>query len=372
MTASARHMNTDATSANPSETATITRTNRNSTIDLLRFVFIIAIVLFHQNERCCEIFVRGNLAVFFFFILSGYLAAKSIKRHNVDGSSLYGGCSSFMKRKVLAVHPEVILTSLAFVVVYLAENRPGLHAAISIPIKTFFSDILFLRMTGIEFSVGVGYGWYISSMLIGLLILYPLLRIKQNNMLLLTIGLLSLGYIKLSTGTLFPNFFEKISFTYAGNFIAIGGLSLGASISAVEIKSKVILKNSNAITLALLVICFYCFNTPFSPSDIPHTMDTLCLTSIFLLILVTTGCKKDSRERDPENPHWQRICLFLGRLSLPLYLIHLSCYKVLLSFCPQFEGLGYMACYLTFSLVAAYLIMLAAQPLRRLLAKWYE
>lgn len=366
-------MNTDTPSANPSESATTTHTNRNSTIDLLRFVFIIAIVLFHQSSKCCEIFARGNMAVYFFFILSGYLAAKSVKRHNVPGSFLLGGWTSFMKRKVLAVHPEVILTSLMFVIVYLAINRPGLHAAISVPIKTFFSDILFLRMTGIEFSVGVGYGWYISSMLLGLLILYPLLRIKQNSMLLITIGLLSLGYIKLSTGTLFPNFFEKISFTYAGNFIAIAGLSLGASISSVEIKSEVILKNSIAITLLLLAVCIYCLNTPFSPSDIPHTMDTLCLASIFLLVLVTTGTKKeDSRGRITAFPRWRRICLFLGRLSLPLYLIHLTCHTVLQSLFPQFQGLGYMACYLTFSLVAAYLVMLAASPLRRTLAKWYE
>lgn len=365
-------MNTDTPSANPCESATTTHTNRNSTIDLLRFVFIIVIVLFHQSAKWCEIFARGNMAVYFFFILSGYLAAKSVKRHNVPGSSLHGGWASFMKRKVLAVHPEVILTTLTFVIAYLAINRPGLHAAISIPIKAFFSDILFLRMTGIEYSVGVGYGWYISSMLIGLLILYPLLRIKQNNMLFFTIGILSLGYLKLSTGTLFPNFFEKLSCTYAGNFIAIAGLSLGASISSVEIKSEVILKNSIAITLVLLAICLYCLNTPFSLNDIPHTMDTLCLISIFLLILVTTACERGSQEHNPENPYWQRLCLFLGRLSLPLYLIHLSCYTVLLSFCPQFEGLGYMACYLAFSLVAAYLIMLAAQPLRRLLTKLYE
>ncbi len=314
------------------------------------------------------------MAVYFFFILSGYLAAKSVKRHNVPGSSLLGGWTSFMKRKVLAVHPEVILTTLTFVIAYLAINRPELHAAISVPIKAFFCDILFLRMTGIEYSLGVGYGWYISSMLICLLVLYPLLRLKQNSMLFFTIGILALGYLKLSTGILFPwTVSEKLCFTYAGNYVAIGGLSLGACISSVEIKSKVIHKNSIAITLLLLAVCLYCLNTPFSPSDIPHTMDTLCLFSMFLLLLVTIGCKKeDASDSNTGNPRWQRMCLFLGRLSLPLYLIHLTCHTVLQSLFPRFQGLGYMACYLAFSLVAAYLVMLASRPLRRTLAKWYE
>lgn len=367
-------MNTDVTSANPSESATTKDTNRNSTIEVLRFVFIIVIVLFHQRALYCEILARGNMAVYFFFILSGYLAAKSVKRHNVPGSSLLGGWSSFMKRKVLAVQPEVILTTLTYVIAYLAINRPELHAAISIPIKAFFCDILFLRMTGIEYSVGVGYGWYISSMLICLLVLYPLLRIKQNGMLFFSIGILALGYLKLSTGILFPwGVSEKLCFTYAGNYMAIAGLSLGACISSVEIKSKVIRKNSIAITLLLLAVCLYCLNTPFSCSDTPHTMDTLCLFSMFLLLLVTVGSnKEDSPGRNSAPSRWQRMCLFLGRLSLPLYLIHLSCHTILLSLYPQFRGLGYMACYLAFSLIAAYLVMLAAQPLRRILVKWYE
>lgn len=346
--------------------------DRNHYIDLLRFVFMMVIVLFHQSEYCMNVFSRGNMAVNFFFILSGYLASQSIKNHIESNLSYGNGCMLFMKRKILAVQPDVILTSAIFAVTYILISSPGIHAAVSVLIKTFFSDVLFLRMTGIEHSVGMGYGWYISSMLLGLFVLYPFLRIKGGNIYFLLVSVIIYGYIKLSTGTLMPHFSQYNGITYYGNFMALGGLTLGMGLSSIDLSRSAISKYYKPVALVVLGICLCCLNTPFSEADKPHTMDTLCLFSIAFLILLSVNCNTNKQDSNSlVRNRLRALCVFLGRLSLPLYLVHLSCHMVLRTVYPQFHGFGYMVCYLSVSLLMAYLVMLAARPLRLLLTKWY-
>ena len=345
---------------------------RNHWIDLLRFIFILVIVFFHQNERCCELFCRGNFAVYFFFLLSGYLAAKSIKRQSATNPSYLSGCASFMKRKMLAVHPEVVLSTLTFLVVLLLTNTPSLHASFSLPIKAFFSDIMFLRMTGIECSVGVGYGWYISSMLIGLLILYPVIRKWGGNVFLFMGALLIFGYIKISTGSLMPHMTSALGGTYAGNYMALAGLMLGASLTAVKFKNPPSGRNVAVIALLTLAVSLCCLNTPISVSDKPHTMDTLCLFGMCVLLLCAVNSQAAQKAECSLGRKWESLCVFLGKLSLPLYLIHLSCHTACRAIFPALQGPVYILLYIGLSLAAAYGVMLASSWLRKKIARFYE
>lgn len=347
-------------------------TARNHWIDLWRFIFVLVIVFFHQSERCCELFCRGNFAVYFFFLLSGYLAAKSIKRQSVTNPSYLSGCASFMKRKILAVHPEVVLSTLTFLVILLLINTPSLHAAISLPIKAFFSDIMFLRMTGVECSVGVGYGWYISSMLIGLLILYPVIRKWGGNVFLFMGALLFFGYIKISTGILMPDRLAALGGTYAGNYMALAGLMLGASLTAVKFKNPPSHRKVAVISLLALVVNLSCLNTPISVADTPHTMDTLCLFSMCVLLLCAANKPSDQKEKCSLGRKWESFCVFLGKLSLPLYLIHLSCHTACRAIFPELQGPVYILLYIGLSLALAYGVMLAAGWLRKKIARFYE
>lgn len=341
--------------------------NRNHTIDLLRFIFMIAIVVYHQNYMCFSLFSRGNMAVYFFFILSGYLARASVNKHIAFNLSYSFGLKTFIKRKIKAVHPEVILSSLVFLLVYLFMHAPTPHAAISISLQTFFSDMLFLRMTGIQSGIGMDYGWYISSMLLALGALYPLLRTIKNDHFFLLAGILLIGYVRISTGSIMPNFSETIGFTYAGNYIAVGAISLGAYISSIEITNKSTIKHATTIIFVLLAICLYCLNSHINDATTVHPTDTLCLLSMSILIALSKHTNAMTH-----GGKWQNICIFLGRLSLPLYLIHMPCHMILNGPLLHSGGYAYMICYLSLSVVAAYILMLMSQPMRRMLAKWYE
>lgn len=67
------------------------KTNKNNTIEFLRFAFCIAILVFHIGKYLfgepelghgihLALFPHGSLGVEFFFILSGLLMAASIKK----------------------------------------------------------------------------------------------------------------------------------------------------------------------------------------------------------------------------------------------------------------------------------------------------
>lgn len=345
---------------------------RNSLIDLLRFIFIIPIVIGHQTVACGGLFPRSVMAVYFFFILSGYLAAVSIKKQTTPGLSYSRGFSVFMKRKILAVHPEVILTTLIFLILLMSWASSSPRAVASLPVKAFFSDILFLRMTGIESSIGVEYGWYISSMLIGLAILYPFIRKWGSSLFFLLASILIFGYVKIETGQLFPLYSTPLGFTYAGNYMALGGLTLGIGIAAFREQHKAPSKYANILAMGFLLVSLYCMSTPFSPTDKPHTMDTLCLFSIAMLVLCTTGCRQEEVAQGSLRRKWQSLCIFLGKLTLPLYLVHITSPYICFSLFPSTPGPGFTLIYLAVSIVSAFLVMLAANFLRKKIAHFYQ
>ena len=64
------------------------KSKRNGKIELMRFVFAIVIACFHLNMG---IFSSGMLAVEFFFIVTGYLLAKSLSKYNHAKSDNGGG-----------------------------------------------------------------------------------------------------------------------------------------------------------------------------------------------------------------------------------------------------------------------------------------
>ena len=60
---------------------------RNNTIDILKFVFAICIVIHHICKKFhIPFFQRGLLAVDFYFIVSGYLFLKSIRKRRKNGT----------------------------------------------------------------------------------------------------------------------------------------------------------------------------------------------------------------------------------------------------------------------------------------------
>lgn len=65
---------------------------RNGTIDFLKFIFAVIIVIFHGSQKLTDdsslqIFKSGRLGVEFFFLVSGYMMAASAEKQIAKKSS---------------------------------------------------------------------------------------------------------------------------------------------------------------------------------------------------------------------------------------------------------------------------------------------
>ncbi|MBR5278787.1 MAG: hypothetical protein IKU23_05945, partial [Clostridia bacterium] len=79
-------------------------TKRNGTIDLLKFAFTVMVMLYHTGY--C--FKGGYIAVDFFFIVSGFLMAKSMKISVNNGVAAGTDTVNFILRKAKGIFPFYI------------------------------------------------------------------------------------------------------------------------------------------------------------------------------------------------------------------------------------------------------------------------
>ena len=106
-----------------------TALSRDGTLDLLRFMAAMFIVLYHVAERAPlplfavhPAFSRGYLATDFFLMLSGYVLARTYGPRVLQRGV---GTLDFLKRRVLRIWPAHLVVLVAFVGFYLATRAVG-------------------------------------------------------------------------------------------------------------------------------------------------------------------------------------------------------------------------------------------------------
>ena len=235
---------------------------KNSTIELLRFVFLTCIIFLHCNHlgpdivrmpnRLCP---RGAFGVEFFFIVSGILMAKSTfgKTFCVDD---VGSCTSkFVIRKWVRFVPYMIISViLTLLVEIFVAKRYGCAKAMGVFIQSL-GDVFLLHMSGLNILQINGPIWYVSAMLLAMMILYPLLIWNRKLFIHVIAPLLSIGII----GWML-NFYHGIT-AHAGEWsgvVRVGVLRAIAEISlgcvAFEISQYVYSKYGKNICERILLI----------------------------------------------------------------------------------------------------------------------
>ncbi len=154
--------------------------SRNKAVELWRLLFTVSIVLNHSMVLPWYRTNRGylwctSLGVEFFFVLSGYLMASSVRRMPVACTSLGEDTWRFMWRKVKAIYP-VFLFAGVFELLIAYTLRGGVSSTTSY--SAFLWDLLFLRAAGLGngSEMMVGASWYLTAMLLGMALMFPLLR----------------------------------------------------------------------------------------------------------------------------------------------------------------------------------------------------
>lgn len=333
--------------------------SHNGIISFWKFMFCMMIIIYHAgafvDNQSKPLFSKGNIGVEFFFLVSGFLMTKSaLKKEDLTSYKNIGKETfDYLLKKIKKLWPYVLISGImAFIIINIYIGA-DLYSNV-----TAIWDLLLLKMTGLKGLELNGPVWYISSMLLCMLILYPLIRRYKYNFIYIAaplIVLLGLGYINQNYGSLrAPSYW--IAFTYKGNLRAFIELTLGGLlyVSSEKIKKIDFTQFGKFLLTAIEIICFLTpfFMSQFMSSATKYDMVTLMIISIGIMIAFS--------EQTLEYKFFcNNFSYWLEKLSLTLYLFHYPL-RIIFHKSSLFSSMNYLQkllCYIPSSIVVAIIMM---------------
>lgn len=343
-------------------------TPRNGKIDFLRFIFSICVVLNHAKviltpKTAANLFRGYSFAVEFFFLVSGYLLMASVERAEKSSRlPLSKETGAFLLKKYKSLYPEAAVAYFAsFIITCLATKVS--------PVALFqesWPELFLLTSTGIYGTYVVPVVWYVSSMILCMALLYPLVRKYKDWAICVVLpvaALLVLGYLYRNYETV-RDPLKWTGFTVKGNLRAFAELSLGMLCYCVTKK----LKNINfsvfgRILLSVAEIAFYGLFIWYMATEVNGMKDFFYLLLLCIAVVISFS-QKSLGQRLFNN----RVCTFLGKYSLAIYFGHYVIATQLSTLLPAFGALGWkrqLAAYLAVSLLVGLVIMLISDVIRK-------
>ena len=280
---------------------------RNGKIELLRFIFCMAVLLFHcekyvlgepslEDGYHLSLFCHGSMGVEFFFLVSGVLMAKSmskkIRQQTELQETLAQESLGFLKRKITSIFPMHVMTFILAFIAYVLANHMNYIEMMGKAVESIPSFFL-IQMSGINLCSPNHITWYISCMLIAMAILYPICR----------------KYYEFFTHYLAP----LMAVLILGGCIATTGRITGVS-EWTLVCYKSVLRAVCEIALGMtgFEIAQYISKQKFTYGQ------RIGLAIFALVVLAFSGVGAGSFIFN------NSLCYHLGKLSLPLYLAQLT------------------------------------------------
>ena len=211
---------------------------RNGLIELCRFIFSLCVVSHHAQFLVDPGYIPvigGYISVEFFFILTGYFLFASVQKAGAEDADSQNSAIHAVMKRVKKFYPYFFVTwFVSFTISHILNNTTQ--------IKTFLWDLmrgipqlLLLSMAGLAGSSEglwdyVGTGWYVSAMVLSILIIYPMMRKGKTFFsagIAPAIALLGYGFIVFKYNFLgVVN--QRSSFIYDGLVRAVAGMCLGS------------------------------------------------------------------------------------------------------------------------------------------------
>ena len=256
---------------------------RVKSVELWRLAFAISIVLCHAMYLPWNTAADGtiklhvnSLGVEFFFILSGFLMAKSVCHMQAPppATALGSETTAFLLKKIKPIYPIFIFAATLELIVSVT-----LRNTLSSEVIWNIWDLLFLRIFGLGASAEllVGASWYLFALFPALWILFPLLRKYTNTFLHIIAPLTAfflLGWFERQYGNINYAFHTNDWNVCLGLLRAIAELCIGCVAYAIceWIKGR--------------------FKTP-RPSVLITLAEVLCLAAIFPAAIYGTRSQTD-------------------------------------------------------------------------------
>ena len=305
---------------------------KNAVIELLRFVYASCIIFFHVSRfdlhtamdtivtlgpwNVC-LFRMGNLSVEFFFVVSGYLMASSVYRVISSGQksdvSIGEETCSYLFRKVRSIYPYYALAFSYIAVVVLLIDRDISYILKCLP------SLIFLQRTGISEESFVSLAWYVSSMLMAMAVIYPLLKKYYYTFTTLIApfgGLLLIGILIRMTGNLLGTL-DWFGFTYKCNLRALAEIALGTCCFEISRRlQQISLSTVTRVILSLTAILCIPLSIAYMCSD---SLEYNGQYLLMIMYMVTVIFSRAGILGSSDLLYRSRVFIYLGSLSVPMF-----------------------------------------------------
>ena len=357
---------------------------KNQSIEILRFLFAFIVLNFHffnisgiftDEEAAGFWFHHGNLAVEFFFLVSGYLMAASafrlIESRAKENAPVSIGPSTvdFMKRKIKGVFLTVLLGWILAFTMYQAFADDHSIKTVFERLYMSFYEVFMLRNAGFRIYSTFNASWYISAMMLTMLACYPLLlKFKKTYLYVLAplIAIFVLGYMNHNSTTL-DNVSAYMGMFYKCQLRAAGEINLGVVLYAVSRKLRTVqFSKFGMCLLSLVEIACYAHSIWYMTAIRSKGADYVMLA--ILAIAVCISFSQQTYLGRAANAIPSKVCIFLGRFSLPLYLSQcVLCRKIVPLLYDRF-GMGFK--FYASGVVIIFAVSLVIMALTQAIQKW--
>ena len=330
---------------------------RFDVLDGLRGVAALLVVVYHITEGYAagpltHMPNHGYLAVDFFFLLSGYVVG-----YAYDDRLTLMGTSGFAKRRLIRLHPMIVFgTILGMLLYYFSDGHPSFKDLSATPwwllllVGAWCSTLIpvpaALDIRGwADFNPLNGATWSLVWEYIGN-VLYILLfsRLSTRVLSLFTAGAAMLTLLLCLNVDVFGVLEARTTAAYT----VIGGWNFDADQVVIgftrllypfmmglllsRMGQKVRLRG-NFVVCALLLIALLCMPRVGGSEEARFwwngAYEALCILVLFPIILLMGAGSGLSKVAET------RVCNFLGRISYPLYVVHLPIVFVQMSWAAQ-------------------------------------
>lgn len=329
----------------------------NPEVDLVKFFFSVVVMLYHSKYIDAiaageAVFPYGFNAVEFFFIVSGFLMAKSSIKYDVTklGKSTF----DFVLGKIKAIYPYFFF---AFVTAFCARQTiffvKGDQTIIGFCKDAVASlgESLLLMKSGVEFgTIYNGPTWYIGAMIFAMAIIFPILLKHREwfiniGSIVLAIFMYALAYQEKHT----LNYLDWAGWTTMSIIRAIAGVSLGCFVFALVDKvqkGNISLKKFGKVLFWLLEVAVFGLIVVMMQFEGKNRFDFVTVIFSALLCFIIFSGLTGVQDILPS-----KLCAFLGKWSLLLYLNHRIMTRVINYVFPDFGYLESMAMFFALTII---------------------
>ena len=366
-----------------------TTKNRNGTLEFMRFVFCMTILFYHIGKYTygspslnkgvfIALFPHGAMGVEFFFLLTGVFLAQSLdkqlqraeKKTNVFADT----GKYFWKKYISTFQQHVVAFAVLFLVMVLIHLDMSNWSAWdrfcgAIP------SLFLIQMTGV---MGVPLNhieWYLSAMLIAILIVYFVCRLNFKVVTRYVAPVVSVGLLVWMccefpslTGVTRPMFIGGGLSIYKGDIRALAEIFLGTFVYSLGRYGLSPLNEKAAkgvrILLTVLEWVMYIGAVVITLLTLPYGWEYGALAFIFGGVLLSYSGMTYSGEIFDNG-----VSYFLGKITLPVYLSQLSAIYATNYYLKDYDNGVKVWVIVVLTAVSSAITMLAGDGISKIFAK---